>query len=120
MIIESHKGEFECHSWTELENFIKESALNPFDDIWIRREHAYPCLAILVNGEFACVHYFLNDNGDMWQSVGSGDEDVTFICGGEESELPADAVISIREAIECAKEFYESPQRPRCTEWRDL
>ncbi len=120
MRITNNKGDFECHSWGELENLIKESALNPFDDIWISGDREYPCLAVLVNADFACVHYFLNEDGDVWQSVGYGDKDVTFVCGGQESDIPADCVISIDKAIECAKEFYQSPERPRCIAWREL
>lgn len=120
MRLSNHTGDFTCHSWKELKNFIEESSSNPFDDIWVSGDRDYPCLSILVHGDFACVHYFLNDNGDMWQSVGYGDKDVQFVSGGEESEMPADSVISIGEAVECAKEFYESLQKPNCIEWREL
>lgn len=80
----------------------------------------YPCLAILINGTYACVHYFLNDEGDMWQSVGYGDKDIAFMSNGAKSDMPADSVISLDKAIECAKQFFETPGRPDCIEWREL
>ncbi len=120
MHIANGNGDFECHSWMELENFIRNSASNPFDDIWLSKNTDYPCLAILINGTFACVHYFLNDRGDMWQSVGYGDVDVTFVSNGDRTALPADCVILLDKAIECAKQFYDTPDKPDCIEWREL
>lgn len=119
--ISNCNGDYECHSLTELENFIRKSSLKQFDDIWLSGNTEYPCLAILVKGSYACVHYFLNDEGDMWQSVGYGDLDITFILSnGDESDKPADCVISINEAIQCARQFYGKLDKPDCIEWREL
>ena len=101
------KGDLVCDSWDELEMLITKSTLNPFDDIWLNGKTAYPCLAILIHGQDACVHYFLNDQGDMWQAVGYGDRDVAFISDGEKSDMPADAVIPFEQALVCAKQFFE-------------
>lgn len=120
MRIASCSGDFECCSWNELDNFIKKSSLNPLDDIWLYGTADYPCLAILLNGKDACVHYFLNDKGDMWQSVGYGDTDVAFLSHGNQLEMPADSVISLDKAIECAKQFYATLEKPNCIEWREL
>lgn len=120
MYIANCNGDFECHSWQELENIMKKCSLKPFDDIWINKDVDYPCLAILINENYACVHYFLNDAGDMWQSVGYGDKDVVFVSNGDKSDMPADCVISLDKAIECAKEFYHTLDRPSCIEWRRL
>ena len=122
MNIAYSKGDFECNSWEEIEDFIQKSSSNPYDDIWISEEAGeFPCLAILINGNYACVHYFLEDEDDVWQSVGSGDQDVDFISNGnEKSSMPADAVISLGEALLCAKQFYDTRQQPDCIEWREL
>lgn len=74
MNVTNCSGDFEFHSWYELENLIKESSTIPFDDIWLNGVTDYPCLAILINGNYACVHYFLNDMGNMWQSGGFNGE----------------------------------------------
>lgn len=120
MRIVNCNGDFECDSWQEVEKLIRRSSLNPLDDIWISKEAEYPCLAILLNGNAACVHYFLNEEGDMWQSVGYGDRDIVFESNGDKSEMPANTVISIEKAIECAKQFYNIQKQPECIEWREL
>ena len=120
MNIANCKGDFEIKSWDELEQQIRESSSNPYDDIWISGETEYPCLAVLINGSYACVHFFLNEEGDMWQSVGEGDKDMVFVNNGEESEMPADSIISLERAVECAKQFYQTKKKPTCIEWREL
>lgn len=113
-------GDYECFSWYELEKLMRKSALNPFDDIWISGDLEYPCLAILIHGNDACVHYFLNETGDMWQAVGHGSQDVAFVSNGEKSDMPANAVVSLEQAIACARQFFDDLDRPKCMEWRAL
>ena len=113
-------GDFELHSFTELEQQIRESSTYPFDDIWISGEANYPCLSILINGQYACIHYFLNNQGDMFQSIGYGHENIIFETNGEKSDMPANSIIPLHSAIECAKQFYETQKLPTCINWRDL
>lgn len=120
MNIANYNGDFELHLWKDLEKQIRESSTYPFDDIWISWETEYPCLSILINGRYTCVHYFLNDQGDMWQSVGHGDIEVIFVSNGERSEMPANSVVSLDVTIECAKQFFETHKKPTCIEWRNL
>lgn len=122
MNVGNAKGDWECATKQELETLIRNSALNPYDDIWISERGAdFPCLAILVNGNFACVHYFQNDNGDIWQSVGDSEQDVTFKVTGEApSSMPGNCVISLDTAIKCMEIFFDTHKRPDCIEWREL
>lgn len=122
MNVANNKGDFECKTKQELETMIRESAKNPYDDIWISdRAGGYPCLTILVHGNDACVHYFLNENGDMWQSVGRAEDDTVFASGGGEPDFaPREATISLDKAIECMNIFFDTHQRPDCIEWRKL
>ena len=121
MKIFTNAGEVEAQAKEELEAIIRKSALNPYDDIWMGREEKYPCLAILVNGMRACVHYFLNDTGDMWQSAGDWEEDVPFAVHGEMPNLmPGSCVVSLNEAIICAGQFFETEERPDCIDWNEL
>ena len=121
MKIFTNSGELEAQTKEELENIIRKSALNPYDDIWICGEEKYPCLAILVNGMKACVHFFLNDTGDMWQSAGDWDEDVPFAVYGEQPSLmPGSCVVSLDEAIRCAGQFFDTGQQPDCIGWNEL
>ena len=121
MKIASNSGDHEFQTREETADFIRKSALNPYDDIWICGTEDYPCLAILVNGDLACVHYFLNDQGDMWQSVGNREEDVLFrVIGEAPGSMPGDCVISLDEAIACVNQFFDTLQRPDCIKWREL
>ena len=120
MNVTNCNGDFEVHSWSELENIIEQSTSNRFDDIWISVETNYPCLAVLINGNYACVHYFLNDEGDMWQSVGYGEKDISFVSNGDSVDMPANSIISLGKALECAKQFFYTSEKPTCIEWREL
>lgn len=120
MNVATKNGDIECQTEQEIESIIMSSSLNPYDDIWISGKEKYPCLSILMNGNLTCAHYFLNDNGDMWQSVGNHDKDVIFIIGGEKSEMQADTIIPLEKAIEGIKQFWNSHERPTCIEWREL
>lgn len=122
MNIANNKGDFECQTKQELEEMIRNSALNPYDDIWIsKKANEYPCLAILINGNYACVHYFLNDSGDIWQSVGDYEKEIAFAAnGGVPDFMPGDCVISLDKAIDCTNLFFDTNKRPDCIEWREL
>ena len=122
MIFSSNSGDIECLIEEEIETLIRESSFKPFDDIWIGSEERYPCLAILINKELACVHYFLNDYGDAYQSIGNYKETntVEFIAGGEKTELPYYSVVTLDKAIECAKQFFLVQNLPSCIEWNEL
>lgn len=122
MYVSCNVGNYEYQTKQELEDIIRKRASNPYDDMWFSEtEGGYPCLAILVNGSYACVHYFLNDCGDMWQSVGDCEEDILFQSNGEEPDpMPGDCVISLEQAIMCMKEFFDTHQMPKCIEWQEL
>lgn len=117
MNVVTNNGDKSCETVQEIIDILIN---NSYDDIWISGEEEYPCLAVLTNGSLACVHYFLNDTGNMWQSAGDYDKDVMFITGGEESEMPADSIITLEKAIECVKEFRDTLEKPDCIEWREL
>ena len=118
--IAAHDGDHTFLSWPEAEAFLRNCAANKPDELWLSGDTDYPCPAIMVNGQYACVHYFLNDNGDMWQSVGHEEQDVTFIAGGVDTEMPGSTVISTKQAIDCARQFFDSIERPDCIEWFEL
>lgn len=122
MYIATNKDDFMCQTKSEAESIIQNSALNPYDDIWISQAaNEYPCLSILVNGTHACVHYFLNDSGDMWQSAGNLERDILFAVNGEApSPMPGNCVIPLEQAITCMRLFFDTPQKPDCIEWREL
>lgn len=119
MNLGSIKGDFKYETKEEIAEHIKQSSVLPFDDIWISGEKEYPCLAILINGDYACVHYF-EEEGVIWQSYGDFSKEMIFLAGGEEWEAPADTIVSIKSAVSCMEEFFDSMGKPKCIEWRKL
>lgn len=95
-----------------------ESTVRSSREIWISGESKYPCLTILTSGEKACVNYFGRQESDMWLSQSESTQSEVFIAGGEQWQSPADAVISIDEALQCVREFCLTLTRPACIKWQ--
>ena len=115
------KGDVTCNSKEEIAEIIKcGSALPEGDEIWLGGDDEYPCLTLLVKGQYACVHYFLNQDGDIWQSYSDFDREVTFLAGGDEWTAPEDTIVSLEDALKCMEEFFDSMKRPECIEWQEL
>lgn len=95
-----------------------ESTVRSSREIWISGESKYPCLTILTSGEKACVNYFDRQESDMWLSQSESTQSEVFIAGGEQWQSPADAVISIDEALQCVREFCGTLTRPACIKWQ--
>lgn len=110
-------GDTICRSKNEVKKIIKCSSN---DDIWLNIGSEYPCLAILVNGKYACIHYFENNNGVSFQSVGDVNKEVVFIAGGTEWTAPPEAVVTLDEAVMCTENFIDTLSRPECIEWTEL
>ena len=120
--ITSTKGDKICQSKAEIIEIINQGAVLPQgDEIWISStEEEYPCLSILVKDKYACVHYFENEEGNVWQSDGDFNEEVTFLAGGEEWAAPEYTIIPIETAINCMEEFCDTLKRPECIRWEAL
>ncbi|MCM1315325.1 MAG: hypothetical protein NC244_08170 [Alistipes senegalensis] len=110
-------GDKICRCKSEVKKIIL-NILN--DDIWISIGKDYPCLAILINGKYACIHYFEDENGTAFQSVGDVNKEITFIAGGTEWTAPPEAVVTLDEAVICAESFINKLSRPECIEWTEL
>ena len=119
MNLVSNEGCFKYETKEEIARHIKRSSALPLDDIWISGENEYPILAILINGDQACVHYF-EEEGVTWQSYGNFSKGTIFLAGGEEWEAPADTIVSIKSAIICMEEFVDLMKKPTCIEWQQL
>ncbi|MDE7178131.1 MAG: hypothetical protein K2O59_09965 [Lachnospiraceae bacterium] len=119
-IISTNRGEFTFQSADDVIRFIQTVALEN-TDIWIRGEKPYPCVAVCVSGEYAAIHFFQNDAGEMWLSYNDKNQiQVTFIAGGEEWKPDVDAIITINDAFSCIREFLETYERPSCIQWQEL
>lgn len=119
MNLGSNEGYFQYETKEEIAAHIRRSSSLSFDDIFISGENEYPCLAILINGDYACITYF-NEEGAMWQSYGDFSKEMIFMAGGVEWEAPANTIISIESAISCMEEFFDSMEKPKCIEWQEV
>lgn len=113
MLVCTEKGSFSAESCTQIIGIVKYSR-----ESWISGKEKYSCLVVLINGENACVDYFGTDERDCWLSKSEGTQRVVFTAGGEEWEAPADAVVSVKAALECVKLFCETPERPNNIKWQ--
>lgn len=122
MSVSTTNGDIICKSKAEMVEIIKNGAALPNgDEIWVSsNEKAYPCLSILIKGKYACLHYFKNDQGDVWQSRGDFNKEVTFLEGDREWTAPEYVIVSLEKAINCMEEFWDTLKRPKGIEWEAL
>ncbi len=111
-----------CQSKAEVTEIIRSCAASlQGGEIWMSSEDGpYPCLSILIKGEYACCHYFKNDEGEVWQSCGDLNEEVVFLADGGEWNAPEYVIISLEKAIDCMEGFWDTLERPKCVEWDAL
>ncbi|MBS4785982.1 MAG: hypothetical protein KH009_07720 [Clostridiales bacterium] len=120
MIVSTNNGDFIFQSADDVLEFVQTAALEK-NDIWISGEQPYPCLSICINGEYAAVHFFQNDTGEMWLSYDrDNQEEVSFIVGGEEWKPDTDAIIRLNDAFLCIREFLDTCGMPSCIQWQAL
>lgn len=122
MNVGTTKGDLLCRTKAEIAEIIKQGAALPQgDEIWISsNEKPYPQLSILVKGQYACVHYFEDDEGHAWQSCGDFDREVTFLAGGMEWTAPEYVIIPLEKAISSMDEFWDTLERSKGIEWEAL
>ena len=119
-IISTNKGDFIFRSADDAIKFV-QAAPQEESDIWIGGGQPYPCLSVCINGKYAAVHFFQNDEGDMWLSYNDKNQkEVTFIAGGDEWKPDVNAIISLTEVFSCIKEFLDTYERPTCIQWQEL
>ena len=122
MQISASQGNITCYSTEKIVQMIHQSAASVrlTDDIWISSTSEYPCLCIMVNGDYACIHYFADGNGTMWQSFSVFQKEIVFLAGGEEWSASADTIVPLEKAIQCVEAFCSDLNRPACIEWQAL
>lgn len=107
---------------TDMEQYkaalARHTAVN--NEIWISPEGVnYPCLALLIKGKDACVHFFEDDEG-QFASVGDMEQEDSILFEVGQYEVAAYQVVSLRQAMDCALEFYDGQALPACIDWEEL
>ena len=99
-------------------------AVNSF---WLSRQsEGFPALAIMVNGDFACVNYLPDGDTAGYVSVGhltgleARDTSFTISMSGEQMEVEERSVVRFSDAVAAAQEFFATNRLPRCLDWDEL
>lgn len=66
-IVSTDEGDFTFQTVDEAMKLVQMAAQDK-SDLWISGEQPYPCIAVCINGEYAAINFFRNDEGDMWLS----------------------------------------------------
>ena len=120
-------GEYNCKSEDELLKALKVRSKNSSNEFELRNDAEYPFMTILIKEDYACVHYF-KDEQDVGRyafsrdSVQIEDEYITFNMGSEdmETEVSNKMVISVEKAYTVAKDFFNTSQMSSDVEWYQL
>lgn len=126
MKISHFGGIVSCNKINDLLNVMKKRYGNGVNEFWITDDETdNPCMAILVNGELANVTFFPSDGHPGFQSAGTDNnaEGYTVFYTNtpeEEIEINNDMIIPIEQAVQAAREFFTTKNRPSCIDWVDL
>ena len=127
MKIEHFGGFVECNGIEEFESILNMRYGKGVNEFWVCGKDRYPCLSVMVNGEYAYVHFFPEHKHPGFHSVSintrlpEGKTSV-FYTGTiyEEIQISNDAVIPFSFAVTAAKEFFNTLKMPKCIEWFEL
>ena len=127
MKIEHFGGFIECNEIKEFESILNIRYGKGANEFWIYGENRYPCLSIMVNCEYAYLHFFPEHKHPGFQSIGmntdlpEGEMSIFYTNTiDEEIEIINDAVIPFSTAVTAAKEFFITSELPKCIEWFEL
>lgn len=126
MTIYHFGGSKEITSAEELNSILDIRYGNGVNEFLFAGENKYPCLAIMVNGNYATATYMSDSEEGLLQSVGgktglSFDESTVFYTGTEdqESQVWNEFVITFEKAKDVANEFLATLKLPTCIEWSE-
>lgn len=126
MIVYSFNGKEECNNLDKLHNVLKQRSKENSNEFELSTEQGSPLLIILVKGDWACVHFFededdcghyaYTDNNELKEDY------IVFNMGSEnsETEISKDLVISVEQAYSIAVDFYEKQEMSNKVDWFEL
>lgn len=127
MIIEHFGGIEYATTVSELCKILGKRYGNGVNEFWINEEkQKTPCMAILVNKDWANVTYFPDTYSSGFQSVGNKEglnpnESSIFYVNNlkEEIEIGNDTIVTADEALEAAIQFFHNRKIPTCIGWAE-
>jgi hypothetical protein len=119
--------EREVASGAELEIVLAERTANGMNCWWVSFDAMYPCVAILANGNLACVHYHPEDQHPGFQAQGppiglnANDQTMFSIDGpNEQIWMPNSSVIDFLTAIRVVRDFLRDQKMSPAVPWLEL
>ena len=125
MIISDFYLEVNCDSIDKLDKILQKRYKNCSNEFSLETEEGFPKLCILVNGIYACVHYF-RDEEDCGLYAYTDDKitlnNIVFHIGNEndETEISENMIISNDLAIELARCFFKNQSMSEKVKWFEL
>ena len=120
-------GEHDVQDVETLVNLLRQQTPrgNAFS-IYVSDEE-FPMLSIVTKGQFARLDFFGDADVIAWASVSDKvDAKPSSMMRFALSSMPADdiavsmdSVVSLTQAVDAAKEFFETKERPECIGWRE-
>jgi hypothetical protein len=124
-VVDIRGDEICVDSIQDLESVLQRRGESGANHFWLAHDDKqFPVLSFLVTGDVAALHYIPADREAGWRSVGTRGDGLTRFAI---SQHPADDVFILNEAlvpfsaaVEAAKEFLLSDQRPTSVDWFEL
>jgi hypothetical protein len=128
LVIEDFGGRCEVNSISDFEDALQKRYGSGVNEYWISHdEEKNPVLALLINGNLSCVHYFPYEGHPGFVCVGNVDgldKDgfTTFSLQTVEQkqEIWNRHVIPLSKALMVTKDFFASKELPKSIEWNEL
>ncbi len=120
-------GTVDCETMDAFEAVLNMRYGTEVNEFWIYDKEKNPCLAILVNHEYANLTYFPEDGHPGFQSVGRNPDlnlrGMTIFYTNtpyEEIEVSNDAIVRFFQSAGSGKRVFMSLTQPTCIEWLEL
>ncbi|WP_324822877.1 Imm1 family immunity protein [Sinanaerobacter sp. ZZT-01] len=127
MRIEHFEGKNECNHVDDIEEILIRRTDKGVNEFIIRGEHEFPYMAVLVNHDYAYLHYYKADDSPGFRSIGGNinlekEKDIIFYTNTDQEEVSIEtvSVLPSSSAVQAVKQFFETCHMPKCIEWEEL
>jgi len=116
----------QVESLEELRSFLGNRRENKYGAFTLCEErNGWPALQIFINGDLACMWYWLGEGMAGYHSLGPDskilDETQEFVIDNYQmDEYPKATVIPVPQAIAGFEEFFQTRTLPKAVDWYDL
>jgi hypothetical protein len=120
-------GKTECSNLEDLNSILTNRHENNVNEFELYGDEKYPYLTVLVNDQWACVHYFESEDdcghyAYCNENLLNEDDYTTFYIGSPtaETEISNNLVIPFSLAIEIAQDFFIHLKMSEKVKWFEL